>query len=294
MSEARLAVFPIAGYGSRFLPATKAIPKAMLPVLEKPLIQYAVEEARAAGIERYVFVTGAGRAAVAEHFEHDEALSALLRARGQLDGLAAVEAAEIEPGAVSFVSQPEPRGLGHAVWCARHVVGDEPFVVILSDILRLDGGDDLRAMIAVQAERGGNVIAVGPVPPEEVSRYGILDASPAAGPVRPARGVAEKPAPEDAPSDLAVLGRYVLDPELLPYLEGQAPGRGGEVQLTDALDAATGELPLTGYVVDEFFDCGEPAGMLAANIAVGLRHPELGVDVKAILDRAAGVAGRGH
>ncbi len=293
MSEARLAVFPIAGYGSRFLPATKAIPKAMLPVLDKPLIQYAVEEARAAGIEHYVFVTGAGREAVAEHFESQSELSALLEARGQQEGLAAVEGAAIEPGAVSFVSQPDPLGLGHAVWCARRLVGEEPFVVILSDVLRLDAGHDLRAMVALQAERGGNVIAVSPVPPDQVSRYGILDAATGSGRVRPARGVAEKPAPADAPSDLAVVGRYVLDAALFRHLEGQAPGRGGEVQLSDALDAAAPELPLTGYVVDGFFDCGEPAGMLAANIAAGLRRADLRAEVQTILDRANDTE-RGH
>lgn len=272
----RTAVFPVAGLGTRFLPATKVIAKEMLPVVDKPLIQYAVEEAAAAGIEYFVFVTGRGKSVLVDHFDHAPELESLLDTRGKEDVLEALLASMPDPGKVFAVRQQVPLGLGHAVWCARAVVGDEPFAVLLPDELLMSTPPCLRQLLDVHEGRGGNLVAVSEVPEEHTNRYGILDVESDDGRVAKARGMVEKPDPKDAPSRLANIGRYVLDPSVFNYLDKQVTGAGGEIQLTDAIDATTDTVPFHGVRFDgERFDCGDKVGFLAANIAFALKRPDM-------------------
>ena len=273
----RKAVFPVAGLGTRFLPATKALPKEMLPVVDKPLIQYAVEEAVEAGIDHLVFVTGHTKKAIEDHFDRSPELEAALQARGKDDLLERVRGILPSRATCLYIRQPAPLGLGHAVLCARPGVGDEPFAVILPDDLVVCDGSGCIAQMARRFESAGNsLVAVQSVPPEETDRYGIVSlVSPDEG-GGPIRGIVEKPAPAQAPSTLGVVGRYVLTPGIFDALENTAAGTGGEIQLTDAISALLDREPVGAFPFEGTrYDCGSNGGFLAANITLALRQPEL-------------------
>jgi UTP--glucose-1-phosphate uridylyltransferase len=280
----RKAVFPVGGLGTRFLPATKAMPKEMLPVVDKPLIQYAVEEAMAAGIESFIFVTGRGKTAIEDHFDLSWELSATLVERDKTRELEAIGEMVMKPGQVAYVRQQEPKGLGHAVWCARQLVGNEPFAVLLADDLIKAEEPCLAQMARAYDEVGGNLLAVMDVPREHTSRYGVLDVAAESGRLAQVRGLVEKPPPESAPSTLAIIGRYILDPSIFGELSGHRVGAGGEVQLTDAIAATIGRVPCHGFRFSgRRFDCGSKAGFIEANITYALDHPEIGSEVRAAL-----------
>ena len=284
MQRLRKAIFPVAGLGTRFLPATKAIPKEMLPIVDKPLIQYAVEEARAAGIEEFIFISGRGKTALEDHFDFATELNDTLRRRNKQAELELANSMIVSPGEVVCVRQQEPKGLGHAVWCARHLVGDEPVAVLLPDDLVLAETPCLQQMAAAHRDVGGNVIAVMDVAPEHTARYGVLDPGRENGRLVEVKGLVEKPKPAEAPSTLAVIGRYILEPRVFAMLDRHDIGAGGEIQLTDALAKLIGGAPFHGYRFEgERFDCGDKAGFLEANIAFALRHPQLGEAARAIL-----------
>ncbi|MCH8998179.1 MAG: UTP--glucose-1-phosphate uridylyltransferase GalU [Proteobacteria bacterium] len=284
----RKAIFPVGGLGTRFLPATKALPKEMLPVVDKPLIQYAVEEARASGIEEFVFVTGRGKSAIEDHFDHSTELRDALIARGKKAELDSVEDMLLEPGQVAYIRQQEPLGLGHAVWCARNIARGEPVAVLLADDLVLAEVPCLAQMIEAHAEVGGNLAAVMEVPREHTDRYGILDVIEDDGRLAKARGLVEKPKPQDAPSTLSIIGRYILDPEVFVELDRQETGAGGEIQLTDAMARTIGRVPFHGLrFTGTRFDCGSKAGFLEANIVFALARPDLRAEVREILRRVA-------
>ena len=282
----RKAVFPVAGLGTRFLPATKAIPKEMLPVVDRPLIQYAVEEAREAGVEEFVFITGRGKAAMEDHFDVGYELEDVLEKRGKTKALSALRAWRPDPGQIAFVRQQIPMGLGHAVWCARNFVAGEPFAVILPDDLILSKPGCLSQMIAAYNEIGGNVVAVEDVPREMTNRYGILDVETDNGRLAAARGLVEKPDPDKAPSTLSIIGRYILQPEVFAYLDRHEQGAGGEIQLTDAIAATIGTVPFHGLrFKGDRYDCGGPLGFIEANLAFAMSNPDLGDDVRRLLKR---------
>ncbi len=272
----RKAVFPVGGLGTRFLPATKSLPKEMLPIVDKPLIQYAVEEAHAAGIEEFIFVTGRGKAAIEDHFDHSYELEDLLSSRNKLEALEALRAVVPGAGQVAYTRQQEPLGLGHAVWCARNLVGDEPFAVLLADDLILSDKPCLSQMVEAVSETGGNMVAVMDVPREHTSRYGILDVGSDDGRLVEVRGLVEKPEPVAAPSTLSVIGRYILMPEVFDHLGQKKPGAGGEIQLTDAMAKMIGGRPFHGLRFEGTrFDCGDKLGFLQATIAFGLARDDL-------------------
>ncbi|MBM3548018.1 MAG: UTP--glucose-1-phosphate uridylyltransferase GalU [Alphaproteobacteria bacterium] len=284
----RKAIFPVGGLGTRFLPATKAIPKEMLPVVDKPLIQYAVEEAKAAGVEEFIFVTSRGKNAIEDHLDQSQELHAHLEARGKINEAAALHSWLPEPGQATFIRQPEPRGLGHAVWCARSLIGNEPFAVLLPDDLILAVTPCLRQMVRVHAEVGGNLVAVMPVPRAQVSRYGVIDPVMHQDRLVEASGMVEKPAPELAPSNLAVIGRYILQPDIFQHLEAVEPGAGGEIQLTDAIAHMISDHALHGFQFDgRRFDCGDKLGFLEANLAFALGRTDLGPGTAAMIERYA-------
>ena len=290
-TSVRKAVLPVAGMGTRFLPASKAVPKVLLPVVDKPLIQYAVEEARAAGIEEFIFVTSRGEAAIKDHFERDATLDAHLKARGDNAALAVAASAVLEPGAASFVRQEEPLGLGHAVLCARDLVRDEPFAVLLPDELLLGDQPCLAELVAVYGKSGGSVVALAEVPQAETGRYGIVEVAAEEGQTVTISGMAEKPDPEHAPSRLALIGRYILQPSIFARLAAQPPGAGGEIQLTDAMAAMVREEPFHGVrFTGRRFDCGSPAGYLQATIACALERPELRQDLLSFLRQITSAA----
>ena len=283
----RKAVFPVAGLGTRFLPATKTLPKEMLPVVDKPLIQYAVEEARAAGIEEFVFVTGRGKAIMEDHFDHSVELEHVLAERGKKAELQAVLSCMIPPGKLSYTRQQKPLGLGHAVWCGRQFIGaDEPFAVLLPDDLILAEPGCLKQMVDVYEQVGGNVVAVEDVPRSQTNRYGILDVVEDDGRLARAKGLVEKPAPEKAPSTLSIIGRYILQPEVFRHLDRQERGAGNEIQLTDAMAKTIGSVPFHGFrFKGRRFDCGNKAGFIEANLAFALARPEMQDDIKSMLKR---------
>jgi UTP--glucose-1-phosphate uridylyltransferase len=286
MKPLRKAIFPVAGLGTRFLPATKTIPKEMLPVVDKPLIQYAVEEAKAAGIEQFIFVTGRGKSAMEDHFDLAIELNEMLHRRGKKAELEAATAMIEPPGEIVSVRQQEAKGLGHAVWCARHLIGDEPVAVLLPDDLILADTPCLQQMATAHRETGGNMIAVMEVAPEHTARYGILSPGQVDGRLVEVKGLVEKPKPAEAPSRLAVIGRYILEARVFDLLDGQETGAGGEIQLTDAMARLIGGAPFHGYRFDgERFDCGDKAGYIEATIAYGLRHPTLAPAVRACIAR---------
>ncbi|MEO1040275.1 MAG: UTP--glucose-1-phosphate uridylyltransferase GalU [Pseudomonadota bacterium] len=281
----RKAVLPVAGLGTRVLPATKVMPKEILPVFDRPAIHYVMAEAKAAGIEHFVFVTGRNKAAIEDYFDSAFELEETLRAKGKTDQLDTLRADLPEPGACSFVRQQAPRGLGHAVWCARDVVGDEPFAVLLPDMLMMSDPPCLAQMTAAHAEVGGNLLSVEEVPAEDVSKYGIIAPGVQRGNLVEMTGMVEKPAMEDAPSRFMISGRYILQPEIFELLERQKPGAGGEIQLTDAMHALMREsafhaLPFTGRT----YDTGSKQGYLEAFAAFALADAEHGRDSRAVLE----------
>jgi len=280
--KVRKAVFPVAGLGTRFLPQTKTMPKEMLPLVDKPLIQYAVEEARAAGIEEFVFVTSRGKDVLEDHFDQHPELYDTLEEKGKQEALAAVRAADISSGHLYFTRQHQPLGLGHAIWCARHVIGDEPFAILLPDDVVLNDMPCLQQMMEVYNEIGGNIVAVTEVPREHTNRYGILDVESDDGRLAKMRGVVEKPAPEKAPSTLSIIGRYIVQPQVLDFLEQKKVGAGGEIQLTDALQKmiSAGQ-DFHGYrYAGTRYDCGDKLGWLMANMAFGMARADLGANLK--------------
>lgn len=285
----RKAVFPVGGLGTRFLPATKAMPKEMLPLVDKPLIQYAVEEARAAGIEDFIFVTGRAKHAIEDHFDISFELENTLSGRGEEQRLEAVQAMRPGPGRIAFIRQGEPLGLGHAVWCAREFVGDEPFAVLLADDVFMADKPCLQQLTEAYAITGGNLVAVADVPREHTRRYGILDVERDDGRLVSVKGLIEKPAPAAAPSTLAISGRYILQPGIFDLLGRAEAGAGGEIQLTDSLARMIGQAPFHGLRYDgRRFDCGDKLGFFEANIAFALQRPDLAEGVKAVLSEYAG------
>jgi UTP--glucose-1-phosphate uridylyltransferase len=286
----RKAVLPVAGLGTRFLPATKAIAKEMLPVVDKPLIQYAIEEARAAGIEQFCMVTGRGKTALVEHFDVAFELEATLRERNKTDALAALADTQVEPGSLVTVRQQVPLGLGHAIWCARAFVGDDPFAIMLPDDLVLSETACLRQLADVYRDTGGNVVAVTEVPKEHTNRYGILKIGKDDGKRVEILGLVEKPPPQEAPSNLSIIGRYVLMPEVIGHLARMERGAGGEVQLTDGMAKLIGAQPFHGLRYEgQRFDCGDKVGFLEAQIAFALKRSDLGPAVRAFLKNYTGM-----
>jgi UTP--glucose-1-phosphate uridylyltransferase len=284
MTHIRKAVFPVAGMGTRFLPATKSIPKEMLPLVDRPLIQYAVDEARAAGIEEFIFVTAAGKGALEDYFDTAAALENRLEKSGKSDALAALERTRMPEGALSFVRQNNPLGLGHAVRLARRLVGGEPFAVLLpDDVIRAPQGA-LSQMVNAHAKTKGHMVATMDVPRAKTASYGVLDVASEKGRIAKARGLVEKPQPAHAPSTSAVIGRYILEPSIFDRLANLGPGAGGELQLTDAINADVQTTAVNGYrFAGERFDCGSIQGFVQATAAFALDRPELQGELRAFL-----------
>ena len=282
MKRVRKAVFPVAGLGTRFLPATKAMPKEMLTVVDRPLIQYAVEEALEAGIEQMIFVTGRGKTALEDHFDLAYELESVMRGRGK--DLAVLDSTRMPAGAIASVRQQEPLGLGHAVWCAREMVGDEPFAILLPDDLMVGTPGCLAQMVAAYERVGGNIVCVEEVPPERTASYGIVSPGARDGRLTEVEGLVEKPKPQDAPSNLGVVGRYILQPEVMRILDAKETGAGGEIQLTDAMARLIGVQPFHGVTVDaERHDCGDKIGFVKANLALALRRDDVAPAIRAYL-----------
>jgi UTP--glucose-1-phosphate uridylyltransferase len=276
----RKAVFPVAGLGTRFLPATKSMPKEMLTVVDKPLIQYAVEEALEAGIEQIIFVTGRGKGALEDHFDISFELEATMRARGK--SLSILDGIRQKPGSPVYVRQQEPLGLGHAVWCAREIVGDEPFAVLLPDELMVGKPGFMKQMVEAYNQVGGNVIGALEVADSETDKYGIISPGAIDGRLTEVTALVEKPAKGTSPSNLMIPGRYILQPEVMRILEGQEKGAGGEIQLTDAMAQLIGNQPFHGFTFDgQRYDCGDKAGYVQANLALALARDDIGPAVRA-------------
>ncbi len=276
MKKIRKAIFPVAGLGTRFLPATKSMPKEMLAIIDKPIIQYAVEEAKAAGIEEFIFVTGRGKSALEDFFDYSYELNAVLMHRGKKEDLEIVNQVVLDPGQVIYTRQQEPLGLGHAVWCARHMIQDEPFAVLLADDLILSKKSCLQQMMQVYEKKQGNIVAVMEVSKEETSQYGIIDPESQEGSVFKIKGVVEKPDPRKAPSQWAVIGRYILQSDIFHEVENLKTGAGGEIQLTDAMSKLLKRSDFYGVNFEgRRFDCGTKQGFLAANMASALERPDM-------------------
>jgi UTP--glucose-1-phosphate uridylyltransferase len=278
-SRVRKAVFPVAGLGTRLLPATKSIPKEMITVVDRPLIQYAIDEAREAGIEQMIFVTGRGKAALDDYFDVGFELETTMRERGK--SLDALEPSRSGFGEIVSVRQQQPLGLGHAVWCAREIVGDEPFAVLLPDELMFGQPNCLAQMVDAYARAGGNIVAALEVPDSETDKYGVIDPGSTEGRLTEIRGLVEKPAPGTAPSNLMLPGRYILQPQVMRELDAQETGAGGEIQLTDAIAKLIGKQPLHAYRFEgERYDCGSAAGFVIANLAMALERADVGPQVR--------------
>lgn len=279
----RKAVFPVGGLGTRFLPATKALPKEMLPVVDRPLIQYAVDEALEAGIEQMIFVTGRGKSAIEDHFDIAYELESTMAARGK--SLEILDATRLKPGAVAYVRQQEPMGLGHAVWCARDIVGDEPFAVLLADDFMVGAPGQpgcLKQMVEAYNKVGGNLICAQEVADSQTDKYGVITPGTRDGTLTQVMGLVEKPKAGTAPSNLAVIGRYILQPEVMRVLEGQEKGAGGEIQLTDAMARMIGGQAFHGVTFQGVrYDCGDKAGYAQANLALALSREDIGPAVRA-------------
>ena len=284
VQRVRKAVFPVGGMGTRFLPATKVMPKEMLPVVDKPLIQYVVEEAQAAGIEEFIFVTGRGKTAIEDHFDHNIELENILKERGKTAEVKLVSGPMLQPGQVAYTRQQEPLGLGHAVWCARELVGNEPFAVLLADDLVMAETPCLKQMVDSFEKTSGNIVAVVDVPKEHTNRYGIVDTGAENGSLVEVNGLVEKPDPKDAPSTLSVIGRYVLLPEVFEHLAQKEKGASGEIQLTDSMAKMIGTSPFHGLRFEgRRFDCGDKAGFFEANLAFALARDDLRDEVSALI-----------
>ena len=287
----RKAVFPVAGLGTRFLPATKAIPKEMLPIIDRPLIQYAVDEAREAGIEQLIFVTGRGKTSIVEHFDTAFELEATMAGRGK--SLDVLDATRIQPGNLVTVRQQVPLGLGHAIWCARAIVGDEPFAIFLPDELMIGTPGCMKQMVEAYNEVGGNLISVLEVPHDEVSSYGVIKPGAQISPhLVEVLGLVEKPRAEDAPSNLIISGRYILQPEVMRTLETQGKGAGGEIQLTDAMARMIGSQPFHAVTfAGRRYDCGSKAGFVEATLELALAREDMADDVRVLIKRLAAEIG---
>jgi UTP--glucose-1-phosphate uridylyltransferase len=284
----RKAVFPVAGLGTRFLPATKVMPKEMLPVCDRPLIQHVFEEAREAGIEEFIFVTGRHKEMLEQHFDVQPELERTLKDRKKSALLEKIRMLDIPAGSLTVTRQSQPLGLGHAVWCAAKLIGNEPFAVLLPDVLIKGGASCLGQMMQAYNLHGGNIIAVENVAPEETSSYGIVDTGGRDGKIIPIQGLVEKPKPEEAPSTLSIVGRYILQPEVLQYLAIAKTGAGGEIQLTDAMQSLVREQPFYALRFEgRSYDCGSRLGFIEANIAFGLDDEEIGGDVEGLVQKAA-------
>jgi UTP--glucose-1-phosphate uridylyltransferase len=282
----RKVVFPVGGLGTRFLPVTRTLPKEMLPVVDTPLIQYAVDEARAAGIEEFIFVTGRGKSAIEDYFDRCFELESILSMRGKAKEMKTIDREVLRPGLAAFTRQQRPLGLGHAVWCARNLIGDEPFAVLLPDDLIMAEKPCLKQMVDIYEPIGGNLVAVMDVPPAAVGRYGVLCPGNNQGRLVEALGIVEKPSPDNAPSNLAVIGRYILEPRLFHHLQNLRPGSGGELQLTDGISRMAGESRVHGYrFAGRRFDCGDKIGYFEANVAFTLARKELADNARKVLAR---------
>ena len=278
-NRVRKAVFPVAGLGTRLLPATKSIPKEMITIVDRPLIQYAVDEAREAGIEQLIFVTGRGKSALVDYFDQAYELEATLKAKGK--SLDVLEPSNASFGEVVTVRQQQPLGLGHAVWCARHIVGDEPFAVLLPDELMVGQPNCLAQMVEAYDRIGGNILAALEVPDSEIHKYGVIDPGASDGRLTEIRGLVEKPKPGTAPSNLMLPGRYILQPEVMRVLDAQEQGAGGEIQLTDAMARLIGKQPFHAFKFEgERYDCGSAAGFVIANLALALERGDVGPAVR--------------
>jgi UTP--glucose-1-phosphate uridylyltransferase len=282
MAKIKKAVFPVGGLGTRFLPATKAMPKEMLPVVDRPLIQYAVDEAREAGIEQMIFVTGRGKSAIEDHFDVSYELETTMADRGK--SLDAIAGTRFRPGEIIYVRQQDPIGLGHAIWCARHIIGDEPFAIFLPDELMVGAPGCMKQMVDAYDQVGGNIVCGYEVESTETHKYGIITPGETRGRLVEVKGLVEKPEPGTALSNLMIPGRYILQPDVMRVLEGQARGAGNEIQLTDAMAQMIGKQPFHAYNFDgRRFDCGDKAGFIQANIALALEREDIGPSIAAFL-----------
>ncbi|MGP6089029.1 UTP--glucose-1-phosphate uridylyltransferase GalU [Antarctobacter jejuensis] len=279
------AIFPVAGLGTRFLPATKSVPKEIMTLVDRPLVQYAIDEARAAGIEEFIFVTSRGKGALEDYFDHAPQLEAELRQKGKDKLLETLLSTNMDSGEIAYIRQHKALGLGHAIWCARRLVGDEPFAVMLPDDVIAAEKPCLQQMVEAYEQTGGCMVAAMEVPRERVSAYGVLDVEEDMGQMVKVKGMVEKPPADQAPSNLAVIGRYILTPEVFKHLENPETGAGGEIQLTDAIDREINGSGVYGYRFNgQRFDCGSKAGFLQATVAFGLAREELKDDLAAYLD----------
>jgi len=286
MKKLRKAVLPVAGFGTRVLPATKTIPKEMLPVVDRPALQYVVDEAREAGIEHFVFVTGRNKGAIEDYFDRAYELEYSLQAKGKTDIYDALDADTPEAGTMSFVRQQSAKGLGHAIWCARDVIGDDPFAILLPDVLVKAKKSCLAQMVEAYNQVGGNIIAVDAVPEERVSSYGVIAPKSRDGRLIEMSGMVEKPPVNEAPSNLKITGRYILQPQIMDILKTQAAGAGGEIQLTDAMAKLMQEQPFHAYEYEgEDYDCGSKIGYFEAVLAFAKDHAEIGDDARAMIKR---------
>lgn len=279
------AIFPVAGLGTRFLPATKSVPKEIMTLVDRPLIQYAIDEARAAGIKEFIFVTSRGKGALEDYFDHAPQLEQELRKKNKTELLDILKDTNMESGAIAYIRQHKALGLGHAVWCARRLIGNEPFAVILPDDVIAAEKPCLQQMVEAYAETGGSMVAAMEVPPEKASSYGVLEVSEDMGDKVKVKSMVEKPEPGTAPSNLAVIGRYILSPNVLSNLNRMKSGAGGEIQLTDAIaDEIAQDNPVYGYRFrGQRFDCGSKSGFLQATVSFGLAREELRDDLAAYI-----------
>ncbi len=284
MKPIKKAVFPVAGMGTRFLPATKVMPKELFPIVDRPLLQYAVDEALEAGIEQMIFVNGRGKVMIEDHFDMAYELE---RTMGDRDkDHSALDGTRLKPGDCVFVRQQEPLGLGHAIWCAREIVGDEPFAIFLPDEFMVGEPGCMRQMVDAYNQLGGNVVCALEIPIEDTPSYGVIDPGERDGPITEVKGLVEKPDAGTAPSNLILPGRYILQPEVMRILETQEAGAGGEIQLTDAMAQMIGQQPFHGMTFDgKRYDCGSKQGYVEANLALALAHPEIGADTRKMAER---------
>ncbi len=284
MKPIKKAVFPVAGMGTRFLPATKVMPKELFPIVDRPLLQYAVDEALEAGIEQMIFVNGRGKGMIEDHFdmayELERTMADRSKDRSVLDGT------RLRPGDCVFVRQQEPLGLGHAIWCARDIIGDEPFAIFLPDEFMVGDPGCMAQMVKAYEKLGGNIVCALEIPIEDTPSYGVIDPGKRDGPITEVKGLVEKPAAGTAPSNLILPGRYILQPEVMRILETQEAGAGGEIQLTDAMAQMIGQQPFHGMTFDgKRYDCGSKQGYVEANLALALAHPEIGSDIRAMAEK---------
>ncbi len=284
MKPIKKAVFPVAGMGTRFLPATKVMPKELFPIVDRPLLQYAVDEALEAGIEQMIFVNGRGKGMIEDHFDLAFELERNMEDRGK--DRSVLDGTRLTPGNSVFVRQQEPLGLGHAIWCARDIIGDEPFAIFLPDELMSGSPGCMKQMVDAYDKLGGNIVCALEIPIEDTPSYGVIDPGYRDGPITEVKGLVEKPAAGTAPSNLILPGRYILQPEVMRILETQEAGAGGEIQLTDAMAQMIGKQPFHGMTFDGArYDCGSKAGYVEANLALALAHPEIGDDIRAIAEK---------